>query len=88
MALSAKYGKIAVERGSIPEDEPVFLLRGKDKLVPRLLEYYEMMCKAQGANEGQQESVIRAAEEIRRWQGEHYDSVKLPDTDNGSHMIP
>jgi hypothetical protein len=88
MAISSKYGKVTLERGSIPEDEPVFVLRSQDKLAPRLLEYYEMMCKAQGATETQVEAVVRAGEGMRAWQVEHHDRVKLPDTDNGSQTMP
>lgn len=32
MAIDAKYGKIETEKGSIREDEPVFVLRAQDKL--------------------------------------------------------
>lgn len=41
MGYDSKYGKITTEFGNIPEDEPVFILRGQDKLADFALREYQ-----------------------------------------------
>lgn len=44
MAIDSKYGKVTLEKGTIGEDEPVFVLRAKDRLSPALLQQYILLC--------------------------------------------
>ena len=46
----SKYGKVTAELREIPEDEPVFVLRGKDVLAPTAVEGYSALLVA--AREG------------------------------------
>lgn len=41
----------------IPETEPTILFRGRDRLALPMLEYYKLLCKADGATDHQLESV-------------------------------
>jgi hypothetical protein len=45
------YDRIQDPAGLIPENEPVVLLRGQDKLATPVLEYYASLCEAEGAVE-------------------------------------
>ena len=40
MARDLKYGTVIVERGTIPDDEPVFVLRAQDALAADTIRYY------------------------------------------------
>ncbi len=45
------YNRIQDPAGLIPEDEPVILLRGQDKLAPLVLRYYAMLCRRAKADD-------------------------------------
>lgn len=40
MPIDAKYGKVTTERGDIPEDEQVFVLRAQDLLAAGTVRFY------------------------------------------------
>lgn len=71
MAISGKYGKIAVPH--IKEQEPIFILRAQDLLAGPTLEIYEILARSQGAAlaGGLKKEIGR----FRRWPG----PKKLPD---------
>jgi len=46
MARDAKYGDVRIK--GIPEDEPVFIFRAQDMLVPLVLAYYRDLREAMG----------------------------------------
>ena len=72
----ADYNRIQDPEGKIPEDEPVFLLRGQDKLAPSLLDQYAML--ADMAGEHQIAELTRGqADRMRDWQ--RFRVAKLPD---------
>jgi hypothetical protein len=48
MAEAGKYGRVKTERKEIPEDEPVFLLRGQDKLASDAVRMYAALRRAAG----------------------------------------
>src|SRR6476469_4990661 len=49
MAYDFKYGRITTERGSIGEDEPVFLLRARDDVALETIRHYLDLCEDAGA---------------------------------------
>lgn len=83
MAVSGKYGQITVEREPgnplNGTDEPVFLLRARDKTAVLALVTYQQSAKANGAGPMievmMNETIIR----FREWQKAHPDLVKAPD---------
>jgi hypothetical protein len=44
----ADYQPIQDPRGLIPDDEPVFLIRGQDQFAVETLKFYASMCRAAG----------------------------------------
>jgi hypothetical protein len=53
----------------IPEDEPVFLLRGQDVLAPALLDIYVAMSRnTAGSDDNLLLAVTEHAERMRAWQ--------------------
>lgn len=40
----------------IPDDEPVFILRARDRLALKVLRYFDMLCREDGATEWQLEA--------------------------------
>lgn len=69
-----KYGKITTEKGDIPEDEPVFLLRAQDVLAQEAIYYYYTLCVASGADPDHCEAVLAARSAFTSWEG----TTKLP----------
>ena len=63
----------------IPQDEPLILFRGKDKLLPVLLEQYRQLCQDAGSPQQQLESIERQIQEIKAWQEKNQEKVKTPD---------
>jgi hypothetical protein len=82
MAHDAKYGRVVVERepgNPLGDDEPVFLLRGRDSLTPRTLNKYADFCSSTGSPAEHVASIRQAALRISRWQDDNPDLVKQPD---------
>ena len=72
----ADYSHIQDSTGKIGENEPVFLLRGKDKQAPGVIEYWAY--QVQPFDEDLANSIMQFAEDMRQWQREN--GCKNPDT--------
>ena len=71
MALSGKYGKIAIPK--IGDDEPVFILRAQDRLAEGVIEIYKVITSQHGPHLG--EDLDQEIERFRNWRGRK----KMPD---------
>ena len=78
MAAEGKYGRITTERGDIPDDEPVFLIRAQDRVAVALLDRYAMLAEAAGSPPRHLTGTREAIERFVAWQSEHPDRVKTP----------
>lgn len=88
MGTEAKYGKIITEYGEIPDDEPVFLFRASDRMLPQLLNVYGQICKHGGSPDRHLQMITDARNEILAWQHEHADEVKVPDSERSKAWLP
>jgi hypothetical protein len=71
MALSAKYGKLAIPK--IDEEEPVFVLRAQDRLAEAAINMYKALAVSHGSPVAKDiEKVIDA---FQQWKG----PKKIPD---------
>ncbi|MDP4038718.1 MAG: hypothetical protein Q8P54_02000 [bacterium] len=81
--IDGKYqttGDIQKKDGTpIPMDEPLFLFRGKDKLLPRVLEQYKELSRNAGSPQQQLDLLDQRIAEVKKWQTENPDKVKIPD---------
>lgn len=80
MGFDGKYGRITTERLEIPEDEPVMLFRGRDRILPEVIRDYAARCQEAGSPEYHVQLTLSAAARIEQWQTEHPDRVKTPDS--------
>ena len=71
------YQRIQDPWEKIPEDEPVFLLRGQDVLAPDVVEYWAQLLKNQGGEEQLVTAAKAQAHKMRDWQKDQ--KVKVPD---------
>jgi hypothetical protein len=71
MAVSGKYGKISIPK--VGEDEPVFILRGQDKLAEATIEMYRVLIASHGSPLA--DRVQKEIDAFRGWSG----SKKIPD---------
>lgn len=71
------YDRIQDPAELIPEDEPVFLLRGQDKLAPSIVEVWAEKASALGASQKIVTAAFRQASRMRAWQMQH--GAKVPD---------
>ena len=71
MVLSGKYGKIDIP--NIGEDEPVFVLRARDKLAEHAIEMYRALAASHGAPVA--DTLQKEIDSFRRWSGQK----KIPD---------
>lgn len=88
MGNDLKFGRITTERGDIPADEPLFLIRGKDASAPAAIERYAEEAQAVGAAADLVETCRERAEQIRAWQLAHPERVKVPDQVPGQIVEP
>ena len=61
----------------IPDDEPVFIFRARDRWAIDVLLHYQGLCE----DRDHRLDVERRIEEFDRFQDEHADRMKEPDTD-------
>lgn len=71
MALSAKYGKLNIQR--VGEEEPVFILRAQDKLAETAIEMYRLLAASHGSKVV--DALQKEIDRFRQWKG----TKKLPD---------
>ena len=71
------YNRIQDPDGLIPEDEPVFLIRGKDRAGPAALRAWAKEAKAVGAHGNIVGRALTQADRMEAWQAEH--GWKVPD---------
>ena len=80
MGYDRKYGRVTFERGTIGDDEPVFVVRACDAAAPAALRAYAHVAAQHGGNEEMVRRVLERAEQVARWQAEHPELVHPPDT--------
>lgn len=66
MALSCTYGRLNIPM--IGEDEPVFILRGRDALAESAIEMYRLLAEAHGCSVA--DALTREIGHFREWAGE------------------
>lgn len=71
MAVSSKYGKLAIPR--IGEEEPVFILRAQDKLAEPTIEMYRLLAASHGSQ--LVSTLQKEVDRFRQWKG----TKKMPD---------
>lgn len=73
------YNRIQDPKGLIPEDEPVFLLRGQDVFAPATLRFWAEHVNENGSHDDQPlaQIAMKWASEMEKWQKVH--KVKFPD---------
>jgi hypothetical protein len=71
------YNRIQDPAGLIPEDEPVFLIRGQDRNAPAVLRHYAMQAQASGAADDLVLAALKQADRMAEWQKNH--KRKTPD---------
>lgn len=79
MAVDSKYGHVSLEKGDIGEDEPVVVFRAQDRLLPKLLKVYKILCELAGSPQHHLDLIHATAVTVKAWQAENY--VKTPSSD-------
>lgn len=69
------YNRIQDPENKIPEDEPVFLIRGQDVLAPAILITYAVMLRSRYKDETMARFIEAHAEKMITWQREHGASI-------------
>jgi len=79
------YNRIQDPAGEIPEDEPVFLIRGKDIVAPKVIRHWAWRAHEEGADEDVVTRALEWARHIEEWQAENqkWDTPDLPDEEKG-----
>ncbi len=71
------YNRIQDPAGLIPENEPVFLLRGQDTVAPDVVYIWALRAELAGADPHIILAARDQADAMRKWQSEH--GSKIPD---------
>lgn len=74
-------GRLVGQSGEVPEDEPLFILRGRDMNAVRLLDLYRELCQNNGADKKHLEAVQMRIKAFQKFANEHPERMKVPDTD-------
>jgi hypothetical protein len=77
VAQDSKYGQIEIP--GVPDDEPVFIIRGKDLSAPWAVRGYASHALDAGATDVFAQGCAKRADEIEKWQSENKSLVKTPD---------
>jgi len=81
VAYDLKYGEVTLERGEVPKEEPVFIFRAQDKLLPEVLAFYLSICVRDGSPPVHLKNIEKNYNTIRDWQEIHF--TKLPESASG-----
>lgn len=73
-----EYDRIQDPMGKIPEDEPVFLIRGQDAVGPAAVRAWVLLAEAAGASPNITTMAKRHADLMEAWQ-EATGKAKVPD---------
>ena len=68
MAHNHKYGRITTEKGTIAEDEPVFIIRARDPLAQAMINSYLNKRTSAGAPAEIKDDLVVALKEVAAWQ--------------------
>ncbi len=68
---------------TIPEDEPLFLLRARDYLALPLLKHYRELCVADGCTEYHLTGIDEVIQSFERFAQEHAERLKQPGITRG-----
>lgn len=71
------YNRIQDPENKIPEDEPVFLIRGQDIVGPMVVQVWARLAKNAGATPDIIEAAQRQSQAMQEWQEAH--GSKIPD---------
>lgn len=71
------YDRIQDPEHKIPEEEPVFLLRGQDKLAPDLIRQWALQLLSKGGSGVMAEMAMKHADKMEAWQTRY--GAKVPD---------
>jgi len=82
MPHDTKYGRVTLELGSVGDDEPVFVFRGQDAMLPAIIDEYERLCRRAGSPERHFAQIDKARQQISDWQRTH--PVRVPRSDGGT----
>ena len=67
----------------VPEDEPLFLLRARDRLATQVLLFYRKISEADGCNDFHFEHLDKDIEAFQRFRTEHPERMKQPSITRG-----
>ena len=71
------YNRIQDPAGLIAEDEPVFLLRAKDKFAPEVVAYWASLLQREGTQPEMADMAMQHSRAMKDWQ--HINGKKTPD---------
>ena len=71
------YNRIQDPANLIPKDEPVFIIRGQDRVGPATVRYWASKAEDAGADQSIIEAARWQAKQMESWQLEH--GSKIPD---------
>jgi hypothetical protein len=72
MPIDNKYGRVTLEnQRNIGDDEPVVVFRAQDRLLPKVLKVYRILCEVAGSPENHLRAIDAAAANVKAWQAEN-----------------
>ena len=84
MPYTTKYGTVTTERGSIPDDEPVFILRASDVHAAAAIAYYQSLCVAdREVGNAHASDMEQVRQRFTSWRAANPGRMKVPDTTPG-----
>jgi hypothetical protein len=80
MPIDNKYGRVTLEnQRRIGDDEPVVIFRAQDRLLPKVLKIYHILCELAGSPEHHLTAIDEAAAKVKEWQASN--RTKTPSSD-------
>jgi hypothetical protein len=72
----------------VPEDEPLILFRARDYLALTMLDYYRVLCIADGCTGYQLEKLDAVIADFQQYTVDHPEMMKQPGITKGMPFIP
>jgi hypothetical protein len=87
MGYDRKYGEVITAHGSIPEDEPVVVFRGRDRILPALMNIYIELCDVAGSPQYHIDQATLTYEMVTAWQHDHPELVVTPTSERAREWL-
>jgi hypothetical protein len=87
MGYDGKYGQVTTEHGHIPDDEPVIVIRARDRNACPVISAYHDLCERNGSPQFHLDLIEQTYTRFADWQEANPELVRTPDSESSRERL-